>query len=152
MIALAWSVLAEKVIVDQETNNVSLDVLEQLDLGVVPPVPSGRRGFAVPIGVEIVSLWYRPDAQGPVRARQRIRLSDPNGDELTSAETEIDLSTYTRLRARQILPVLPIRGPGMYYFHIDLERQNAWTEMAKVPLEIRFSFASQGALEQTAPP
>jgi hypothetical protein len=131
----AWTVLAEKVIIDQATNNISIDVLEQVAVDL-PPLPEGKRGYLVPAKLEVVTLWYRSDTLVPERGRMRLRLLGPAGDDIHTIETDIDLTQHQRLRARAAMMALPVSITGVYLFVVELAHGQAWVEVARVPLEI----------------
>lgn len=58
MIHHAWTVLCARSLIDRDTNNISLDVLEQLNVQIPPPL-QGAGGFVLPARLEVVSLWFR---------------------------------------------------------------------------------------------
>lgn len=136
MIRHAWSVVCEKVIIDQTTNNVSLDVLEQMNLEGVVSLPLGQ-GFLVPTRVEVVSLWYRDPSGGPDNGRARVRLIAPGDEkELGLIEYALDLSVHERARTRGSLPAFPLVGSGTYYFLTEQKVDEKWNEVARIPLQV----------------
>jgi hypothetical protein len=132
MIRHAWSVLCEKVLTDRDTNNVSLDVLEQLSVAGAPP-PSGERPL-LPVRIELVSLWYRAEAgeSSALSGEAVLRLLSPVGDELADLAMKVDLGTRPRARTRALLPGIPFTGPGQYLFTVSL----AGEEVARLPLQV----------------
>ena len=133
MIAHAWSVLAERSLIDRDTNNISLDVLERIALS--DPLPA-EQVLLIPFRFEIVSFWYRRDMQVPARGTARIRHLGSNDDQLSQDEIDLDLFTYPRLRTRIGFLGLPVTSIGIHFFVVDLRDGETWIEVARVPLEI----------------
>jgi hypothetical protein len=131
----AWSVLCDRAFIDRDTNNVSVDAIEQLNFPL-PEIPKGARGLLLPYPVELVSLWYRLPTDKPAKQRARLRLEDPQHQGVGLSEMEVDLTTATRHRTRVRMPLVPVTGPGVYYFVVEQERGDGWKEVARVPLEV----------------
>jgi hypothetical protein len=131
----AWSVLCDRTFIDQDTNNISVDAIEQLNFPV-PNIPAGARGVLLPYAVELVSLWYRLPDEKPMKQRARLRFEDPSHQAIGTIEMQVDLTSHTRYRTRARMPVVPVTGPGHYWFVVEQERGSGWREVARVPLEV----------------
>lgn len=130
MIEHVWSVTCSRAIIDQETNNISLlDIVEQI--GTIGPGGEG----AVPVAIEVVTLWSRGVLDQPERGRARIGLLDPNNAVIGNThEYEVDLTNYVRTRNRFRMALFPVRGAGKYSFVVEFERDGNWVEVARVPV------------------
>ncbi len=140
MIRHAWTVVCEKTIVDRETNNISLDAVEQLGFAGIPSLPPDAQGLLLPCRIDVVSLWYRDELAQAARGKSRMRVLAPNGEAVAGGETDVDLTTFVRARTLSRLAALPVpvgasRG-GRFMFIIELEQSNDWVEVARVPLEV----------------
>jgi hypothetical protein len=137
MIQHAWTVVCEKSVIDKDTNNISLDVLEQLNINV-PTIPSDAEGVIFPVRMEIVSLWYRTSDENISKAEGRVRIEASTGEAVVSADIGIDFSKSSRYRTRARLGGLPIPkdSSGNYYTIVELKVDGKWVEVSKVPLEV----------------
>lgn len=151
MISHAWTVVCEKSIIDKETNNISLDVLEQLNIQT-PPLPDDAPGFILPAPIQIVSLWYLQGVGNGARGRAQTRFLAPNGEQVGKIEFDIDLTQHRRSRTRGFLSGLPIprSQSGWFQFVVELELENKWVEVARVPLEIIVAHSERAS--EVAPP
>src|SRR2546430_2135416 len=97
-----WSVLCEKVIVDAESNNMSLDCLEQL--GIVELPSDLPRDAKIQCKMELVSLWCRPVGELAVVYRARVLIKAPGGDQVGEALMDLTFKAGTlRLRTRLLI-------------------------------------------------
>ncbi len=137
MICHAWTVICEKSIIDRETNNISVDVLEQLDF-YTSPLPGEAKEIILPKQMEIVSLWYREQGDEGVSGRGQLKIEMSDGKALSATNLEIDLTKSYRQRTRVRLNGLPIPKSfsGFFYFVVLLESNGKWTEVARIPLEV----------------
>ena len=134
MIEHAWTVLCDKVLVDEETQNISLDVIDQLT-ALVAPIPAGG-AVLIPNRLQIVSLWYRRDPAIASRQRARVRMIDPDDRQLGEVPVDLDLTSTERLRTRGMLSGVPVTKSGWYHFIVEVEEQGAWKVVANVPLQV----------------
>jgi hypothetical protein len=131
MIHHAWTVLCDRVIIDKDTNNVSLDVIEQLEItveGSAPPV------IMVPVNLHVVTMWYRDDDK-PEAGKARAHISYPDGSVMGGADLELPLDGL-RLRTLSHIPALPVKGSGVHFFTLEMSVDESWKEVARVPLQI----------------
>lgn len=137
MIKHAWSVLCGKSIIDKDTNNISLDVLEEITLGILP-IPEAAAGVICPIQFEVVSLWYRDDIDHPESTQAHINIMAPNGQRLGRSDFEVNLSAYQRLRTRSRIGGIPIPSgqSGRFQFIVEFLENDHWKEVAWLPLSI----------------
>jgi hypothetical protein len=143
MVKHAWSVLCDKAIVDNLTNNLSLDVIEQITI-IVGDVPTEAPGILVPTPLTLVSLWYRSDPDSPCQGRVRIRIVSPNNENVGESSMEIDLTPSGRARTLCRMNALPIPmgQAGIFKFVVELQEED-WREVANVPLEIAVTKTGQ---------
>lgn len=145
-----WSVLCRSWAVDDATNNIALDVLEQVAVRVTRVEGSTERVYSLPVGAHLVTLWAREDAEGADAEARRYRVvfAHPGGGSYVAAEKAIAFGAAQRLRAAIELAALPIdievHGPAVYWFHVDvLEHDDSWRRVASVPLEVTATIASE---------
>ena len=140
MIEHAWSVICDKTIIDQDTNNISLDVIEQINF-IKVPIPEGMKGIIIPAPLIIVSLWYRIKSDSPCRGRSRVKILSPSDEQVGVVEIDIDLTQHQRCRTRCRINGLPVPNgqSGIFHFIVDLFRDENWAEVAKIPLEVQLS-------------
>lgn len=135
MIAHAWTVVCEKSIIDRDTNNLSLDVLEGIQYIDIPH--EAGTGLMLPMRISIVSLWYRTVPDQPARSQARITYLAPDRSPIGYLLMPLDLSVNERLRSNAVLPELPTKTPGWHFFRVELLENDQWLEVALVPLEIK---------------
>lgn len=160
MIKHAWSVLCNKTIIDRDSNNISLDVIERIILkdrstpNSAPPadaqskkdLPENVPGIIVPISLTLVSLWYRENISEPGRGQGRLKILSPSGKEIAKAEIDIDLIKHSRSRSLCQFDGLPIpkNESGIFYFIVEIFEDSAFKEVAKIPLEASIDWAFIG--------
>ena len=130
-----WTILCSRAVVDQRSNNVSLqNILEQITIR--GELPTDAAIPAIPMMCELVTLWARQPADTPTQGRARITYLAPSGEELHAAEVPIDLSETQRYRTQLTMQGLRIAGPGVHTFRVELQDNGNWREVSAVPLEI----------------
>lgn len=137
MIKHVWTVLCQKSIVDKETNNLSLDVLEQLKIKI-PEISEKDKGVIFPFQMEIVSMWARDPAEKGFAAKGHLSIQAPNGEVVNETDFPIDLEKSQRHRTRIRLDGLPIPkgASGIFNFCVTLTSMDNSIEVAKIPLEV----------------
>lgn len=132
MIQHVWSVLCTRSSIDSETNNISLlEVVEKLTLF------GGRNEGVVPIQVELVTLWSRENLADEESGEARMTCLAPDGTHLVPPTPyTVDLTQFGRTRHRNRINGIPVRGSGKYTFLTELRRDDEWTAVSRVPLEI----------------
>lgn len=133
MISHAWTVICEKTIIDRDTNNLSLDVLEQISFVGVPRETG--TALQLPLQVSIVSLWYRTIPEQEAQSQARIAYIAPDETVLGYINQALDFSQYRRLRSIATMPILATIQ-GRYFFRVELLENDEWHEVARVPFEI----------------
>ena len=137
---VVWAILCERVVIDTETNNLSLiNVVEEVHVPAQPPgsLPEAVSKNLVPGLLELVVLWARSDAEIPERGLGRVRIVTPAVGETIANDFDVDLSRFLRLRSRLKLPGLPPGGEGTYLFKIGGKPAGGeWTELFELPLRM----------------
>ena len=144
-VAHAWTVLADKIVVDARTNNVVLCAIEQVNL-TLPAVPAGAKGILARTSLEVATLWYRVDSQKPGRRDTRIRLLNPDGDELAISLQMVDLTSVPRQRCIASFPRLPVSRDGVFCVVTEVKEGDGWNEVSRVPLDVKVNWVTQVAL------
>lgn len=136
MIKHAWTTVCSKVIVDKNTNNISIDIAEQIK------IESQTTPEQYPIRVPgfhlmIVSLWYRDDSDEERICNSRIKYLGPDGSEMGTLSFDLNLEENSRLRTMVTLSNIPLKGPGWHYFVVEQKIRNKWVEVARIPHEVQ---------------
>lgn len=135
MIEHAWSVLCDKTIVDQDSKNIRLDVVEQIAAKGLPEAPRESL-LLLPFRPIVVSLWYRDQPDQPATGDARITFFSPTEATLGTFDVAIDLTTAERCRTKLELPGLPVSTSGRYHFDVELRRDGQWIRLARLPLQV----------------
>jgi len=143
MLTHAWSVLCERVIIDSETNNVSLiNIYERITLpnSAIDQIPPDAKGGRFDFSFCLMSMWTR-EIEKHVYGFYRARLISPEGDSIRTTEEErIEIEPpMRRLRTKLVNEDMVFTSPGIYHFQIqfkDAEKRKRWKAVANVPLEI----------------
>ena len=139
MLVHVWSVLCLKSVIDQESNNITLmDCLEQINLKA-SPLPLASASISLPVNYEMVSFFTRADDNQPSRGEGRVSIVGPLGTVIEEPISIIvDLTTHERIRVRNRIAGLPIRGSGRYKFLVQYRNdgESNWIDAARVPLQV----------------
>lgn len=149
MIDHVWTVICSNVVVDKESNNVSLhNILEQLTVrkrmsseeeNSSGDVPSE---MVIPYRFTVVTLWSRSDLSKRVIGYGRVKLLSPDEEPLIEpGEFEIDLYNNRRFRSKGKFSGFPVKGAGRYKLVVDvrIDEEADWEQVASVPVEVRFT-------------
>ncbi|MBI5849315.1 MAG: hypothetical protein HZB31_15445 [Nitrospirae bacterium] len=136
MIKHVWTILCEKIITDQQTNQTSyLTALEGVNTGTFPA--------AIPY-IALGVLWFK-DSVDEEPLKFRIILISPNKDEKTLLETEQVLKAGNH-RTNIVLNGYPVQAAGTYFFKVQVLKENLWTTASETPLVI--SLVDQSATKK----
>lgn len=149
MIDHVWTVVCSRAVVDQKSNNVSLqNVLEQITISAVPSA-----GWALPISLDIMTLWARSDFIQPAQGQYRIAFRSPSAAIISGPFCrKVDLSEYKRMRDRVTVNSLRVDESGRHTFTVEfqLDGETNWTQVAVIPLEVLFKPPDVEGPEQLA--
>lgn len=142
----AWSILCQRSIIDQRSNNISLiDVLEQLNINVSPEqvAKESEEGIVIPINFDIVSLWTKDGEENKVANFEVVvEFDDPRGKELKSFTKSIEVAqNYQRMRTQMRIERLQIFESGIHMVRVSIKegKQEKKTQIvAELPLQIKF--------------
>jgi hypothetical protein len=134
MIAHAWTTLCDRVVIDRESDNLSLDTIEVIYVNR----PDNGQPTLVPCRLEVVSLWYRRESDAAELARANVCVLSPSLEVIARLPIEIDLRSARRLRTRTILDGLLVHRPGTYLIALDVLDATPAREVARIPLEVEF--------------
>ncbi len=135
MIKHAWTTICSKTLIDKDTNNISMDVSEQIKILTLEE-PKNQEIIVPFINLTIASLWYRGNPNKGETGEARIKYVAPSGAELASFKLELDLKSNGRLRTRAVMNQVSLRGAGWYYFVVELKVGKKWTEVSRIPHEV----------------
>lgn len=137
MIEHVWTVVCSRAIVDQDSNNVSLEnILEQITVWGTP-----TPGTIIPMPFHVMTAWIRADADIPARGRMRLTFELPSGHVFKSPiEMEVDLTQCIRHRQKVKFSGIPIAEAGRHFVRIEFQNEDEelWRPAALVPLDIDF--------------
>ena len=136
MIDHVWTVVCSRAVIDQDTNNISIqNVIEQLNI-FAEPKPDG----VIPSRLEVVTLWIRADPNTPCRGQMRLTFRSPSNRVIGTFDRPIDLSEHERLRSRIRFEGVAAEESGRHHFYVELqnEGESEWRQVAAVPLAIIF--------------
>lgn len=144
-----WTVLCSKTLVDQLTNNVSL--IETIEQVSVPENTDPNENKLLPLEHEVVSFLVRSNLDEPEKVSVRANLETANGDVLRGGQTEVDLTVSTRARSIMKFGILPVHGPGIYYFVIETLNEDTqdWLPVTRIPLQV--VYLTNSAQQSPAP-
>lgn len=143
MIRHVWSVLAQKAIIESQTNSLSLiDVMEELTVGVNRKEPNSNKGLLlnIPITYEVVSYLIKEVKDEDTNPMMRIQIINPEGKVLKTFENAIAWEKgKARMRARANIIGLAVDLPGTYMFVLGLKdgRDKDFKTVAELPLDIK---------------
>ncbi|MBI4067534.1 hypothetical protein HY407_04060 [Candidatus Gottesmanbacteria bacterium] len=141
MIKHIWSILCRRSIVDNETNNISInDVFEQLsvDLKVKKSDADKVKLINIPIEFEVVCMWVKND-KTPFKGNLNVEILNPKGTVVKNFEQPLEMpETMKRLRSRLKIMGMVVEEPGDYIFRVNVkeEGQKLYKAVAELPLEI----------------
>lgn len=139
MINHIWSVLCQRNIVDQVSNNVSMiDVFESVKINA--QINPGNT-LIIPFPFCLVTLWGRRKPDVPCQGLARLIALNPKGKTITEKQQDIDLAEYVRARHTLNFLGFPIQSSGQYKFRIQIQddKKGTWKNVAEVPLEVTIS-------------
>lgn len=127
MIKHIWSILCERISVDQQTNLVSyLTCIEEIAVAKLPAIHSF---FA------LGSTW-RTDHPGEDIIKIRLVQISPDGSKKTLIETNDFKLETERHRTNLVLNGIPFDQAGTYVFRIESQSGSAWKTEAEIPLRV----------------
>lgn len=136
MINHVWTVICSRAVVDNESNNVTLqNILEQFRIKAEPE-PDGVIG----IPFDIMTLWIRSDENVPEKANTKLILVSPSGKIIHTYETDIDLTNHERFRSKAKFSGLPASKSGRYLFRVAIQQEKSeeWKVVTEIPLSVNF--------------
>lgn len=143
MIKHIWSILAQKSIIEAETNSISIiDAMEQLTVGAAQintDKPATNTNISVPIAYEIISFLTKDNKDKEVNPMIMIQLINPKDKILKTFERQIKWEAgKDRMRARARIMGLPIDISGIYFFKVGIkeEGEKEYKTVANLPLDI----------------
>lgn len=139
-----WSVLCQRSVIDQQSNNISLiDVFESLTINI--NIPSTKKDIAkikdinLPVNYEIVSLWLRENEKKQEELLTRVDFETPSGIQKVLVEKELILP-LDKQRMRDIIRIqgIVVNETGLYKFIVKSKDKDksAFKTIAELPLEI----------------
>jgi hypothetical protein len=143
-----WSVLCQKSIIDQHSNNISLiEVLEQLNINISPTqiAQAGGKGIVLPIRFDVVSLWAKSVEGEKSDFEVEAELYDPANKKLQALFQRMVAfpQHYQRMRTQVTIGGFTVTQPGIYVIKVKMRHEDKVRAVAELPLEIKFVFSAQ---------
>ena len=140
-----WALLCDTVIIDEQTNRVSIiGVIDEINVPAPPPERPSETGehFVTAANMRLMALWARSDPGVPESSQARVRIVAPNGDEWHSEEHMVDLSDATLSRTiAHITGLPPLARDGMHLFRLESQMPDStWSEEFELPLRVHVQF------------
>ena len=132
-----WSVLCKKSIVDADTNNINLEVLEEITFSV-PLDDKFKLPASFNFDYEIVSFWTSAKKSGE-KFYVEMEFVDPNKKALNKIEQEITFpENKTRLRTRVKANGLNVTKEGEYILKVKAKSKKSenFKTLAELPLTV----------------
>jgi hypothetical protein len=121
-----WLICAQRSLLDQQRQTVSIiDLLDTLTLSGPPPPEAGPLP-TLPLEYVVVSLWERDNENVPEVQRIRFNIIGPDDTVLGTQEAEVDLRPLSRARLIIGAYGLPFAGPGKYSVRLDVPDGAGW--------------------------
>ncbi len=133
-----WSVLCEKLAVDDENNTINLlTIIERITLvGRVEDINAelGASGFLSPM--RLITWCVRSDYRAAESFELRVGWSTPGGEYVPLNKHRLEMAEEHSVRARLIVPGIPWRGVGLYWLVVDKNDSGEWVNAARLPVEV----------------
>jgi len=127
MIRHIWSILCERIIIDQKTNLISyLTCIEELVAKKLPAV-----GSLFALG----SLWQTDSPKEDILKFRWILVS-PKGIEKKMIESKDFILEKESYRTNIILNGISFDSTGIYVFRLQTELNNKWKTMTEIPIKV----------------
>jgi len=142
-----WSILCEKSVIDQETNNISLtNVLESIQVQIQLAKDVSIEGNlltaekALPINFELVTAWRRL-GEGEIKEPARVECFDPNGKLLATYDYKVEMvKSSERYRFRTRFNGFKFTVPGNYRFVTKLRQGSGYKEVGAAFFDVKMAF------------
>jgi len=128
-----WSILCQKSIIDQDTNQISLiNSLEQLNL------PKNFFGKTFLMEIHLISYFFTDKVAQEDELEQTVAILDPQGNKLKELNSPIKMNKNSnKFRLRTIFDGINLTIPGVYKFTMSVKQGNSRIADSEVPLEIK---------------
>jgi len=141
-----WSVLCSSSVLDQDTNNLSLNnVVEQLNVDISEEdlrkkEAEKSEGFAVNVQLQLVTRIAKKIQNKSMVVNLKFDILNPESKVVGSMTTgDIAMKKELKnLRFRNNIPTLPIDKDGVYTIAVLLKEagESQFTEVDRVPLDV----------------
>jgi len=141
-----WSVLCSSSVLDQDTNNLSLNnLVEQVSIKLSKEDMEKKKkektkGFAVPIQLQVVTRIMKRVQDSSLAFELKLDLVNPEGKIVNSMKpVNIALKKGLKnIRVRNNIPVLFVDKEGEYTIIVSIKEagESKFTEVDRVPLDI----------------
>lgn len=154
MIKHIWTVLAQKAIIESQSNSLSLiDVMEELTVTISKKAPKDLKiaTINIPISYEVVSYLLKDSKNNEDNPLIRIQILNPKGKIMKSFEHLVAWEKgKERMRTRAHIMGLNVDLPGNYIFRIYLKEkiEDEYSQVAEIPLKVKIQELSPVAAKK----
>ncbi len=144
----AWSVLTQSSVIDQTSNNLSMqNIIEQLQVNISEKASAAFKlehpeiGNVLPVNfpMQIISLWRSINPNVIPFGDVEIDVFDNIGDLVQKINFKLQFEAGKgRMRTLITIPAVNITDTGLYLFKVKLkeDEQDLFTEVAEIPFEV----------------
>ena len=141
-----WTALCRKAIIDQSTQQTSLnEILEGLETSekISRSEEDGNKLKFIPLDFNLVSYWVRSTPGKPENySYLKVTLTCPDKSKHVQPEQKIDLKSNEKIRIILIGNAFPFVGYGEYYFLVQFKKSRKkterWIKVAEIPLTLSY--------------
>lgn len=148
-VAHVWTILCQSATIDTVSNDLTL--IKTIDeLSATFPNADALSAFqeaaakdpvGAPMSCELVTLWKKTDRTKEASFDMRVSYRNPEGKILSTTDipTVMEPGKF-RHRNRLNIPVVPMTGPGEYFFVIEAKanEDKKYELVTEIPLDIVF--------------
>lgn len=143
-----WSVICEKAIIDDKSNNISL--IDSIEAIIIKSLVKGRAeeelrelkkrksNIVVPMKLTLASLWFHELTKDTI-IDLKLKFLDPNGKGIWTKDHRIELKKEKK-RTRSMITFNGFEigtDSGVYYLTVSLKRGKAFEKVAEIPFEVK---------------
>jgi hypothetical protein len=139
-----WSILCQKVMIDEKTNNLNLlNCLEEIRLNLDKTKTEEIKKNVVTfikIDFQLVTYWLLDGTKKAVSSKLKIEVIDPNNKPLNMSENNIEIPAGN-LKFRNILSFnsLPFSVSGRYTLKVSqLKGKDTYETVSELPIDITY--------------
>ena len=138
----AWTILCQSSSIDFESNLISaFNCIEELKLVFTKPRLNESEKTVIKTNLQLISLWTISNPESENTLDLKTEIIDPNGQALHDFKNNIPIKKgIKRFRNRINVQSIPITSSGRYYINTWLIKDNKFSLVAELPIDIDVSY------------